>query len=674
MARMLLVAGVFAVATASAVTPIQKVLELMDGMLEKGIAEKKAEAVHFSAFNQWCGDQTRIKKNEIADGDAKIAELKATIEKKASEIRKLTDRIDELDEDVGRWNKDSKSATDVREKEAVDFKATVLDYTESIDALAGAITVLKKQASSTAQAEAFLQVKRQRLVPDSAKAALTAYIQQATSQPEETSQPDEMLFRKAPEAYGYEFQSGGVVDMLLKLSDEFATKKTELEADEMSAQHAFENMLQQLTDNIENAEHEIAQKKVLRAETEEAKAEAEGDLVQTEKDRAEDQKYLDTMTALCEQKSTDFASRQELRAGEIEAMTKAIEIISSKTVQGSGEKYLPQLVQKAAFVQVKSGDMSPYQQSASAFLESKAKSSGSRLLSEVAQRVAADPFKKVKKMIKDLISKLNEEATAETEHKGWCDAELAKNKQTRESRTADVNDLTSEIEELTADIAQLTQDIADLANAVQELDAAMATATEERTSSKATNEQTIKEAQEAQAAVEEATAVLKDFYAKSAQATALAQQTPGEDAPETFEKPYQGMLPEGGSVVDFLEVILSDFVRLESETASTEAAETDQYKEFMFESNKDKALKQNESEHKAESKVNKESALHSAEAELKLNQEQLDAADKYYEKLKPDCVDSGINYEERVKLREEEMQSLQEALKILQGQDLPTMG
>jgi len=273
-----------------------------------------------------------------------------------------------------------------------------------------------------------------------------------------------------------------------------------------------------------------------------------------------------------------------------------------------------------------------------------------------------------------LISKLNEEATAETEHKGWCDAELAKNKQTRESRSADVAELAAEIEDLTADIAQLTQDIADLAVAVKELDEAMATATEERTSSKATNEQTIKEAKEAQAAVEEATAVLKDFYAKSAQATAFAQQTPGEDAPETFEKPYQGLLPEGGSVVDFLEVILSDFVRLESETAATEAAEADEYKEFMFESKKDKALKQNESEHKAESKVNKESALHTAEEELKTNQEQLNAANKYYEKLKPDCVDSGINYEERVKLREEEMQSLSEALKILQGQDLPTMG
>ena len=34
----------------------------------------------------------------------------------------------------------------------------------------------------------------------------------------------------------------------------------------------------------------------------------------------------------------------------------------------------------------------------------------------------------------DLIYKLMEEATAETEHKGWCDTELATNKQTRERR------------------------------------------------------------------------------------------------------------------------------------------------------------------------------------------------------------------------------------------------
>merc|ERR1740139_1254321 len=140
---------------------------------------------------------------------------------------------------------------------------------------------------------------------------------------------------------------------------------------------------------------------------------------------------------------------------------------------------------------------------------------------------------------------------------------------------------------------------------------AVAEQTEERTASKAKNTQTTKEAKEAQTAVEAATAVMKDFYAKAAKATAFAQdqQSPADDAPETFDKPYQGMGGSGGNIVDFLEVILTDFARLESETAASEDAEQDEYEKFMFESKKDKALKENESKHKGNTKTDKESAL-----------------------------------------------------------------
>merc|ERR1719198_2809973 len=180
-------------------------------------------------------------------------------------------------------------------------------------------------------------------------------------------------------------------------------------------------------------------------------------------------------------------------------------------------------------------------------------------------------------MIKDLIVKLMEEATSETEHKGWCDTELTTNKQTRDKKTSEINELESDIEDLTATIADLTQSIADLTAAVKELDASMAAETEERTANKAANAETVKEAKAAQVAVEEAMAVLKDFYSKSAQATALVQQ-PAADAPETFDKPYKGLLAEGGNVVDFLQVILTDFQRLDSETAAAEATETETYK------------------------------------------------------------------------------------------------
>jgi hypothetical protein len=296
------------------------------------------------------------------------------------------------------------------------------------------------------------------------------------------------------------------------------------------------------------------------------------------------------------------------------------------------------------------------------------------LLAELATQVQGNPFKKVLKMIQELIFKLQEEATEEAEHQGWCQTELTTNKQTRERKTAEVNDLETTIEDLTATIAELTQDIAAAEKAISELDAAMAKATQERQESKAENAETVKSAKEAQVAVQEAIAVLKDFYAKSAEATALVQQTPAEDAPETFDKSFKGNLVDGGNIVDFLEVILSDFQRLESETAAAEEAEQESYDNFMHESKKDKALRENEIKLKSQTKTEKESALQQAQEDLKVTQQQLNEALKYYEELKPSCVDSGITYEERVKRREEEIQALQEALTILKGTDLPTMG
>jgi len=462
--------------------------------------------------------------------------------------------------------------------------------------------------------------------------------------------------------------------MLVKLEDEFKSKKADLEEEELKAQQAFAQIMQQLTDNIENADHEINKKTTLRAETEQQKAEAKGDLEATRQERSEDMTYKADTEALCAQKTADFNARQKLRGEELDAIKKAMEIIGSGAVKGSGDKHLPALLQvkksKSGFAQLRSSQQSPLQSRIADFLAERARVTGSSLLAQVSTRVAADPFKKVKKMIKDLISKLTQEATEEAEQKGWCDTEVTTNKQTRDKKTEEVNALNSEIEDLTATIAQLTQDIADLTSALKELSDTMSKESAERASNKADNERTISDAKEAQAAVEKAMAVLKDFYAKAAEATAFNQQTPGEDAPETFSKPYTGLLPESGNVVDFLEVILADFARLESETSTDEAMEADEYKNFMFESEKDQALKENEMKHKTETKTQKESALHSAQEELKLTQEALDKAVAYYEKLKPQCVDTGISYEERVKRREAEMQSLQEALKILAGTDV----
>merc|ERR1719293_336426 len=154
----------------------------MDELKAKAIKEKNAEETKFSAFSQWCENTKRTKTDEIDAGNQKIEKLKAEIEKAAVLISKLTDRILELEEDVGRWKKDEKSASTVREAERADFTATVTDYTESIDAVAGAINVLKKQSYDRGQAaliqSSLLQVRGLKLVPLASKKALTNFLQQ----------------------------------------------------------------------------------------------------------------------------------------------------------------------------------------------------------------------------------------------------------------------------------------------------------------------------------------------------------------------------------------------------------------------------------------------------------------------------------------------------------------
>merc|ERR1719231_1224240 len=115
------------------------------------------------------------------------------------------------------------------------------------------------------------------------------------------------------------------------------------------------------------------------------------------------------------------------------------------------------------------------------------------------------------------------------------------------------------IDELEASIAKLTEDIAELTKAVSELDAAMAKATSLRNEEKTKNTATISDAQEAQTAVAQALTVLKEFYAKAAESTAFAQTKD----PEIFEDEYKGMQSSGGGVVGMLEVIESDFARLD---------------------------------------------------------------------------------------------------------------
>merc|ERR1719443_1288044 len=129
-----------------------------------------------------------------------------------------------------------------------------------------------------------------------------------------------------------------------------------------------------------------------------------------------------------------------------------------------------------------------------------------------------------------------EEANAEADQHAYCQTELATNKQTREIKSAELESQNALLEKLTTEITQLSDEVAEIKGQQNK-------ATGIRQEEKKTNAATIADAKVAQAAVEKATAVLKDFYSQHGASSALLQDTSGlkqEMQQAASLEPYKG--------------------------------------------------------------------------------------------------------------------------------------
>jgi len=671
-----LLAAVVSAVLASDVTPVQKVVQMLENMKEKGVKEMEAEQVQYTEFSQFCEMTLAEKKKSIDDASDKLETLEADIESAAADADRLSTEIAGHVADIETTSGEKSNATAIREKERTDFRAALKDYTESIDAIRRAVKGLKAEDQKTALVQ-LSRARSMKLLPSAAADSIDEYLSNHGPNGPKSSlvmQQVKAGNSAAEEPKTYEFQSGGVISMLESLEEKFVDERVSLEKEEASKRHAFEKLSQSLEAKLTQSKKEQEDKTQFKAKRMQNKASSEGDLEETKTAKASDVKYSADLQATCDKKSKAYKERQQLRQEEIDAIGKASEIITSGAVAGSAEKHLPSLVQAVQAAQstalafLRSEHHSPKQEQVAKFLQRRASQLNSRVLSSVASRVGADPIAKVRTMIEDLLTKLQSQANEEATKKGWCDAEMASNKATREEKS-DVSDaLQSEIDETSASIAGLAEELTTLDAELAELGGAMQSATELRKSEEAKNAATSKDAKEAQTAVAEALTVLKDFYAKAGEATSLVETSSVMDAskPKIFsDEPYKGMGAEGGGVMSMLEVIEADFARLQAETESAEEAGKKEYEEFMEDSKLDKATKTKTKEHKSSKKQAKSQELTMLQADLQGTQKELNAANDYFEKLKPDCIDTGASYAERKAQREQELKDLQEAMDML---------
>jgi len=640
---------------AAAVTPTQQVITMLTEMKTKGEKMMDTERKTYATYAEWVDDETKRLGFEIQDGEKKIEELLAFIEKADSDVDRLGREIQELNAEIDTLEGEKAKATETRKSEHEEYVKVSTDYSESVDALKRAVQVVGAQNYDRPQAEMLLQ-QMSGSVPGMPK-VLAALLQERSRSLRGRSAD---LEPGAPEVAAYESQSGGVLSLLKSLLKKFKNELAATEEDEANQAHEFALVELHLSNTIEKDTADRDEKAVEKGKRAAASAKAKGELGETRKELAADQKLQAEIQATFAVKSANYKQNQEVRMQELEAISKAIEIISSPAVAQSYSKHINLAqVAGASFLQT---SLAQTKNEALALLRSRARALKSKTLEMVASQLAANPsFAKVIDMIEDLLEKLKAEAAAEADHKAWCDEQLKANKLKRNKRTAEANKLTAEIEGLTAQIQDMGANIERLAQEQQELTKAMAEATTLRESEHKENTQTIADAGAGVEAVKQALVVLKEFYASQAGAASFMQRR--RQVPEMAE--YKGMQSAKGGVVGMLEVIESDFARLKAETETSEAQAQSEYDHFMEVSTATKKAKHEEEFKLKLDKDQTEFEREQTEKDLRSTEAELAKANDYFEQLKPACLEVHVNWEERVAKRQEEIEALKEAWAIL---------
>jgi len=653
--------------TAEKVSPVQKVIELLDECKAKVAKDLAAEAAVMEEYSTFCDDELKEKGYAIETAKREIGELGATIEDSKATVLAKTDEISELGNIGAAKEAELADAQKVRAAKNAEFVAAEKELVKSVDECSRAVTALEKgmafmQGGKKKEAKKELKAVSMALnaivgaisIDTESTRKLKSFLQQSTA---DTENDDLTLRQPQAKQVAYESKSGGIIQTVKDMQAKAEAELSSLRKKEMADAHEFGMLEQSLSGEISHTSEKHAAAVKAKAAADETEASATGDLAETEKTKAADEEYSATLKTECETAAEEWAARQASAKEEMAAIDKAKEILSTGVVA------FTQLHASLKRVNFDDDDEDDQSSNMRNKLVKKIQSLGRKFhsfgLMQLASVASSDPFVKIRGLIEDMIAKLLKEAQEEATQKAFCDAEMGKSKTSQAEKTATLDKLQTRIDGASATIAELTEAVKTLESEVASIDKAQAEATEIRTTESADNKAAISDFRQSADAVVAAMGVLKSFYEGSA-----FVQTSSKTRRPSFGGPKSDA---GSGIISVLEVAESDFTRLLAETETAEDAAATAYETSSEENKISKTTKLADAKaKKSEIKSLTVQLGHSKEDHASTSTE-LDAVNSYIDKLRPQCEEKAMSYEEKKAAREAEIAGLKEALEILEG-------
>merc|ERR1719498_993913 len=217
----------------------------------------------------------------------------------------------------------------------------------------------------------------------------------------------------APAAATYKSHSTGIVDVLEDLKEKAEGELSDARKAESNAKHNYNMMKQSLEDQMANDNKDLDGEKAAKANAQEEKAAAEGDLATTIKELKTAQEGLATANSNCMTTAADHEATVAARNEELKVIATAEKILKDSTSGAVSQTYSFLQASSASRLQSRA-DLANSE--VITIVKNLARDQHSAALAQLASRLAvvikygsrdgADPFGKVKGLITDMIAKL----------------------------------------------------------------------------------------------------------------------------------------------------------------------------------------------------------------------------------------------------------------------------
>mmetsp|Transcript_87652 Transcript_87652/g.151855 ORF Transcript_87652/g.151855 Transcript_87652/m.151855 type:complete len:738 (+) Transcript_87652:62-2275(+) len=589
--------------------PVSRVVGLLQGLAAKIEKEGKTEEDLYEDFVCWGKSYISTTEASNAEARSKIEELNTYIENlRAGRIELTTERVD-LEKEIKELSEDKESASAQRDSEHSEFLLAEDEMKKAVAALESAVQVLD-DATKNSKEGTLLSVRSQvnggmaALMEESADltravelgkrflSQADAYFLSHLLSGQVPNVDWKKINRKATFKMKYKARSFKIQDILAKMLKTFQTNLAAAQGKEKAAQDTFDKLKETKDAQLTSAQEALVKMEKEGGAKNLSESEATDLLESLQKQVSDDEGFIKQTENDLAIKKDEWKVRQQMRAGELAAISEAIKILHNDDTRDLMKKSFES--QGYSFLQREAATQS--RSRAGMLFRNTAHSTGDqRLLSlSAALRNTSAPLANTSEnlgmvitMIDKLLVELKQEEADDLAMKEDCEKTRAEDLRSAVLASRSIDETTDAITQLQEDIKNLEKEVDDTNKTKIKTEQALKEATDMRTAEHKQFLLTDADDLEALQTVQSAHDVLETFYKDNnlmlMQRSAIAGEQP-TPPPETWDGAYMGATSESTGILAVMQMIIEDIEKDKAKAKSTEDTAEQEYQTFKSDS------------------------------------------------------------------------------------------